>query len=290
MIKVDLITGFLGSGKTTFILEYVRYLQSRGLKVGIIENDFGVVNVDMMLLKSLVSDSCIIEMVSGSDDLNTYRRRFRTKLITMQLNQVDRVIIEPSGIFDVDEFYDMMNDEAIHSKMEIGSVITLVEANLSKDLSRGAKSILVGQLLSSGTILITKGYNDDIIPYLMSLTKDIKCLTIPDFNFVVKDEGYDFEVIMNSGYHYPSYIKVVKNNFKTLYFLDMHIDISSIENLFKTFDIFRVKGFIYDEGYYEINATKECIDVHRVEEGQNVLIVIGENLKQEEIEKVLLKK
>lgn len=43
MIKVDLITGFLGSGKTTFIRKYASYLVEKGMKVGIIENDFGAI-------------------------------------------------------------------------------------------------------------------------------------------------------------------------------------------------------------------------------------------------------
>ena len=43
MIKIDLITGFLGSGKTTFIKKYVNYLLEEDIRVGIIENDFGAV-------------------------------------------------------------------------------------------------------------------------------------------------------------------------------------------------------------------------------------------------------
>ena len=45
LIQIDLITGFLGSGKTTFLKEYVGYLLSQGEKVGIIENDFGRRNI-----------------------------------------------------------------------------------------------------------------------------------------------------------------------------------------------------------------------------------------------------
>ena len=50
MIKIDLITGFLGAGKTTFIKKYASYLMKQGRKIGILENDFGAVNVDMLLL------------------------------------------------------------------------------------------------------------------------------------------------------------------------------------------------------------------------------------------------
>ena len=46
MIKIDLITGFLGSGKTTFLKQYAKYLMAQGKNIGILENDFGVVNVD----------------------------------------------------------------------------------------------------------------------------------------------------------------------------------------------------------------------------------------------------
>ena len=40
MVKVDLITGFLGSGKTTFIKKYAAWLMKKGLNIGILENDF----------------------------------------------------------------------------------------------------------------------------------------------------------------------------------------------------------------------------------------------------------
>ena len=46
MVKIDLITGFLGSGKTTFIKKYAKYLIDQGLNIGILENDFGAVNAE----------------------------------------------------------------------------------------------------------------------------------------------------------------------------------------------------------------------------------------------------
>ena len=81
MVQVDLITGFLGSGKTTFIKKYARYLMEQGQNIGILENDFGAINVDMMLLRELEGENCELEMVAGGCDKDCYRRRFRTKLI-----------------------------------------------------------------------------------------------------------------------------------------------------------------------------------------------------------------
>ena len=65
MVQVDLITGFLGSGKTTFLRRYVQYLVAQGHSVCILENDFGAVNVDAMLLQDLIGEHCDIETISG---------------------------------------------------------------------------------------------------------------------------------------------------------------------------------------------------------------------------------
>ena len=66
MVKIDLITGFLGAGKTTFLKKYAAWLMKQGLRIGILENDFGAVNVDMMLLRELEGENCELEMVSAA--------------------------------------------------------------------------------------------------------------------------------------------------------------------------------------------------------------------------------
>ena len=53
-MKIDLITGFLGAGKTTWIRRYAEYLIGKGEKICILENDYGAVNVDMMFLQDLL--------------------------------------------------------------------------------------------------------------------------------------------------------------------------------------------------------------------------------------------
>ncbi len=54
MVQVDLITGFLGAGKTTFLRRYVGIWWQQGHNVCILENDFGAVNVDAMLVQDLL--------------------------------------------------------------------------------------------------------------------------------------------------------------------------------------------------------------------------------------------
>ena len=70
MVQVDLITGFLGAGKTTFLRRYVRYLVAQGHNVCILENDFGAVNVDAMLPETLSPQA---EYVLASETANAGR-------------------------------------------------------------------------------------------------------------------------------------------------------------------------------------------------------------------------
>ena len=54
----------------------------------------------------------------------------------------DRVIVEPSGIFDVDEFFDALHEEPLDKWYEIGNVIAIVDAKLAEDLSAEADYLL----------------------------------------------------------------------------------------------------------------------------------------------------
>lgn len=95
---------FPGIRKDYFLKKYAEYLMDQGLHIGILENDFGAINVDMLMLHELRGDQCELEMIAGGCDAESHRRRFRTKLISMRMCGYDRVLVEPSGIYDVDEF------------------------------------------------------------------------------------------------------------------------------------------------------------------------------------------
>ena len=133
MVQVDLITGFLGSGKTTFLRRYVQYLVAQGHSVCILENDFGAVNVDAMLLQDLIGEHCDIETISGGCDCDTHQRRMRTKLIAMAMRGFDRVVVEPSGIFDVDEFFDILRDDPLFKYVQNGEYVYYVHSYYAKN-------------------------------------------------------------------------------------------------------------------------------------------------------------
>ena len=156
MIKIDLITGFLGSGKTTFIEKYARWLVARGERVCILENDYGAINIDRVLLQDLLGPNCELEMVVGGDGAEAHQRRFRTKLISMAMLGYTRVLVEPSGIYDIDEFFDTLYEEPLDRWYEAGSVLAIVDARLDPGLSPASRYLLASEAANAGKIILSK--------------------------------------------------------------------------------------------------------------------------------------
>ena len=310
MIKVDLITGFLGSGKTTFIKKYARYLMDQGYNIGILENDFGAVNVDMMLLRELEGEQCELEMVAGGCDKDCHRRRFKTKLIAMGMCGYDRVLIEPSGIFDMDEFFDALHEEPLDRWYQIGNVIAVVDAGLDEKMSEEADYILASEVADAGCIVLSKTQEaseksiEDTVKHLNRALEAVHCKRkFGEDEIIQKDweqfETEDFERILNSGYIAEDYEKMSLDEqevFKSLYFMDLEISGEELRDAAQKImqdpacgSVFRIKGFTQepDGSWTELNATHHEITQCPIAEGQKVIIVIGEHLEEEEIRKYL---
>lgn len=304
MIKVDLITGFLGSGKTTFLKLYAKHFLDQGQKIGILENDYGAVNVDMLLLNDLRGDNCELEMVAGGCDADCHRRRFKTKLISMGMSGYDRVIIEPSGIFDVDEFFDSLRDEPLDRWYEIGNVITIVDAKLDENLSEDSDFFLASQIANAGKVVLSRSQLasdtqiQSTIEHLKSastkakLEKDIDNIIFNKNWFEITDA--DFDELANCGYSKHSYIKKLGTDdagYKTVYFLELPMKKDGLKEKIHALmsderfgKILRAKGFfLEDDVWYQFNATKQDFELKEMSVGQQVFIVIGEDLNQDKI-------
>lgn len=306
MVKIDLITGFLGAGKTTFLKKYARYLMDQGENIGILENDFGAVNVDMMLLQDLISEHCELEMVAGGCDYDCHKRRFKTKLISMGMCGYDRVLVEPSGIYDVDEFFDVLNEEPLDRWYQIDNVITIVDSNLEQTLTKQSKYLLASQIAQAGNIILSKVEDstpierNNTIAYLNAILKEFQCKRTIKDEILQKDwetlTSQDFEQIRNSGYTFDHTSKLwfdEKEAFTSLYFMNVPIAEDALAKIAKSIlqdvscgNVFRIKGFIQNKQgqWLELNATKKNICITPVAQGQQVIIVIGENLVEDAIE------
>lgn len=307
MVKIDLITGFLGAGKTTFLKKYAKYLIDKGQNIGILENDFGAVNVDMMLLQDLMGDNCELEMVSGGCDADCHRRRFKTKLIAMGMCGYDRVIVEPSGIFDVDEFFDALREEPLDRWYEVGNVIAIVDANLEENLSGEAEYILASEVANAGQIVLSHADEVSVeqveraVLHLNRVLEQIKCPRRVDKEVLRKStlelSEQDFDVLTKCGYHTESYRKLSmdeKKTFDSVYFMNVKMSeeqlklaVQKLMNDSECGEVFRVKGFLQKEdgSFVQLNATHNGITINPIEKGQEVIIVIGEGLKEEAVKK-----
>lgn len=306
MISIDLITGFLGSGKTTFIKKYAKYLIDQGKNIGILENDFGAVNVDAMLLQDILGENCTLEMVAGGCDADCHRRRFKTKLIAMGMCGYDRVLVEPSGIFDMDEFFDVLHEDPLDRWYEIGSVITVIDAGTDTTLSESSRFLLASQAAHAGTILYShvQETQDCVLSttkqYVADLMESLRC-SAPTGQFILQKDWdkllpADFENIMHSGYHSADYRKMwldEKKTYDSLYFMNMEFTESFLRESCTQIlkdpacgKVFRIKGFqkLPDNTWIAVNATHQNTEIHPVPNGQAILIVIGEGLHPEAIE------
>ena len=278
MIKIDLITGFLGSGKTTFIKKYANYLLKKGYKIGIIENDFGAVNVDMMLLQDVMGDKCELEMISGGCDEETHRRRFKTKLIAMKMLRYDRILIEPSGIYDVDEFFDVLYEEPLDKWYEIGNVIAIVDAKLENNLSKESDYLLASQVANAGCVILSKSQDaskaelKNTVDHLNKALKQVQCKRQLENEIICKNwddlKDQDFNDILSCGYQSENYVKLSFDQSKTftsLYFMNVHLSkeklLAAVKALMDDLScgkIFRIKGFMQlpNDEWIELNANQ----------------------------------
>lgn len=308
MVKIDLVTGFLGSGKTTFIKEYAKHLIEQGENIGILENDFGAVNVDMMLLQELRGQQCELEMIAGGCDADCHKRRFKTKLISMVMTGYDRVIVEPSGIFEVEEFFDLLREEPLDQWYQLENVITIIHANLETDLSKQSRYLLASQIAQSGCVLFSRGSElskqekEHKIQQVNAYLEEFDCLKriaedalFLDLKEMKKEDLYK---IQKAGYISDSHKKIWFNQdeiFQSVYFMEKKMEKTDLETFVECVfsdvscgNVFRVKGFIQENGqWYELNATKSKTELEPIENGQDVLIVIGERLSEENIKQKL---
>lgn len=309
MVQVDLITGFLGSGKTTFIKKYVKYLIDQGLHIAILENDFGAINVDMMVLEEELGDQCELEMVVGGGDLDCHRRRFKTKLISMGMRGFDRILVEPSGIYDVDEFFDVLHEEPLDKWYEIGNVIALVNSKLENSLSKQSDYLLGCQVADAGKIILSRSSEateeeiNNTITHLNNTMSLIKCkrrFNKEDCLDLETLNNDDFNSILHSGYELEGFIKMFfkkEETFSTMFFMNQAISkeelIHATQSIFNDSEcgkVFRIKGFIPEnDQWIELNATKDQMTTEIIAKGQEIIIVIGESLNKEKTEEYIKK-
>ena len=153
MIKVDIISGFLGAGKTTFIKELISKV-FKDEKVVLIENEFGEIGIDSGFMKEAGIE--VTEMNSGCICCTLVGDFAEALKQVADTYSPDRIIIEPSGVgklSDVTAAVERMSGEA---DLEVNSAITVVDGKKAQMYMKNFGEFYSDQLENASTVVVSR--------------------------------------------------------------------------------------------------------------------------------------
>ena len=154
MTKIDVVSGFLGAGKTTLIKKLLKEALD-GSKVVLIENEFGEIGIDGGFLKE--SGIEIKEMNSGCiccSLVGDFGASLKEVLTTYS---PERVLIEPSGVGKLSDVLKAVEDVADDLDVEVNSAVAVVDASKCKMYMKNFGEFFLNQVEYAGTIILTRG-------------------------------------------------------------------------------------------------------------------------------------
>ena len=152
MIKVDVISGFLGAGKTTLIEKLFESQAYKNDKVVLIENEFGEIGIDGSFLKEAgveikeINSGCICCSLVG--DFETSMKEVITKF------EPTRIVIEPSGVGKLSDIIDAV--KKVDADLQLNILATVVDAGKTKIYLKNFGEFFNNQVEAADTIVIAK--------------------------------------------------------------------------------------------------------------------------------------
>lgn len=153
MTKIDIISGFLGAGKTTFIKKLLEEAIA-GEQVVLIENEFGEIGIDGGFLKDAgieireMNSGCICCSLVG--DFGASLAEVITKY------RPERIIIEPSGVGKLSDVVKAVVDVSADMEVELNSAVTIVDAAKCKMYMKNFGEFFNNQIENAGTIVLSR--------------------------------------------------------------------------------------------------------------------------------------
>ena len=206
MTKIDILSGFLGAGKTTLIKKLIAEAY-QGEKLVLIENEFGEIGIDGGFMKDAGVE--VTEMNSGCICCSLVGD-FGTALKKVIVDYApDRVIIEPSGVGKLSDVMKAVEDAKQDADVVINSATTVVDVAKCKMYMKNFGEFFNNQVESAGTIVLSRTQNvpekkvSDTVAMLREHNKDAAIITTP------WDE-IDGKVILDAMEHANTLDKLIK--------------------------------------------------------------------------------
>ena len=153
MAKIDIISGFLGAGKTTLIKKLIKEVFA-GQKVVLIENEFGEIGIDGGFLKDAGIE--ITEMNSGCICCSLVGDFGRALKKVVEEYHPDHILIEPSGVGKLSDVRRAIEKEAEECSLEIGSLVTVADVKKVRMYMKNFGEFYNNQIESAGTIILSR--------------------------------------------------------------------------------------------------------------------------------------
>ena len=153
MTKIEIISGFLGAGKTTLIKKMLKEVFP-GEKIVLIENEFGEIGIDGGFLKDAgvqiteMNSGCICCSLVG--DFGTALKQ------VIETYAPDRILIEPSGVGKLSDVTKAVMGVAAHEQVELNSSVTVVDGQKCKMYMKNFGEFFNNQVENAGTIVISR--------------------------------------------------------------------------------------------------------------------------------------
>ena len=156
MTKIDIVSGFLGAGKTTLIKKLLNEAL-KDSKVVLIENEFGEIGIDGGFLKDAgieikeMNSGCICCSLVG--DFGTSLKE------VMKTYQPERILIEPSGVGKLSDVMKAVQDVIDEHEVVLNSAVAVVDASKCKMYIKNFGEFFINQIEHAGTIILSRTGN-----------------------------------------------------------------------------------------------------------------------------------
>ncbi len=153
MTKIDIVSGFLGAGKTTLIKKLLKESLA-DTKVVLIENEFGEIGIDGGFLKEAgieikeMNSGCICCSLVG--DFGTSLRE------VLDTYTPDRILIEPSGVGKLSDVMKAVQDAMADREVELNSAVAVVDACKCRMYIKNFGEFFVNQIEHAGTVILSR--------------------------------------------------------------------------------------------------------------------------------------
>ena len=153
MTKIDIVSGFLGAGKTTLIKKLLKEALA-DTKVVLIENEFGEIGIDGGFLKEAGIE--IKEMNSGCICCSLVGDFGASLKEVLDTYSPERIVIEPSGVGKLSDVMKAVQDAMADREVELNSAVAVVDACKCKMYIKNFGEFFVNQIEHAGTIILSR--------------------------------------------------------------------------------------------------------------------------------------